>query len=176
MWYSNLEKNIYFRHILHQHWYTCPIALPVRRNPQHRSLLSVISATSVPPFQRLRHQKNICQPVLSRFTRQTLPTVNRKNFFINIFCVECFCPQKKHAQQDVALRYYIPQARSPFWLLKPACDHAHARLLPRLSFNWTVLLPSDTHRKPIKSITAVLLPPVTYLLTLHHIILRSDAT
>jgi Flp pilus assembly protein TadG len=29
-----------------------------------------------------------------------------------------------------------------------------------------VLLPSDTHRKPITSITAVLLPSVTYLLTL----------
>jgi hypothetical protein len=29
-----------------------------------------------------------------------------------------------------------------------------------------VLLPSDTHRKPITSITAVLLPFVTYLLTL----------
>jgi hypothetical protein len=32
-----------------------------------------------------------------------------------------------------------------------------------------VLLPSDTHRKPIPSITAVLLPFVTYLLTLPRI-------
>jgi hypothetical protein len=32
-----------------------------------------------------------------------------------------------------------------------------------------VLLPSDTHRKPITSITAVLLPFVTYLLTLPRI-------
>jgi hypothetical protein len=31
-----------------------------------------------------------------------------------------------------------------------------------------VLLPSDTHRKPITSIAAVLLPFVTYLLTLPH--------
>jgi hypothetical protein len=31
-----------------------------------------------------------------------------------------------------------------------------------------VLLPSDGHRKPITSITAVLLPFVTYLLTLPH--------
>jgi hypothetical protein len=42
----------------------------------------------------------------------------------------------------------------------------HARLLPRLSKSWTVLLPSDTYRTPITSITAVLLPSVTYLLTL----------
>jgi hypothetical protein len=31
---------------------------------------------------------------------------------------------------------------------------------------WTVLLPTDTHRKPITSIPAVLLPFVAYLLTL----------
>jgi hypothetical protein len=35
-----------------------------------------------------------------------------------------------------------------------------------------VLLPSDTHRKPITSITAVLLPIVTYLLTLPHILIN----
>jgi hypothetical protein len=32
------EKTFISRHILHQlHWYTCPMALPVRRNPQRRS-------------------------------------------------------------------------------------------------------------------------------------------
>jgi hypothetical protein len=41
--------------------------------------------------------------------------------------------------------------------------------LPRLSWSWTVLLPSDTHRKPITSFTAVLLPSVIYLLTLPRI-------
>jgi hypothetical protein len=56
-----------------------------------------------------------------------------------------------------------------FWLLKPTSDHTHARLLHRLSWSWTVLLPSDTHRKPITSITAVLLPFVTHLLTLSRI-------
>jgi hypothetical protein len=38
--------------------------------------------------------------------------------------------------------------------------------LPRTSWSWTVLLPIDTHTKPITSVTAVLLPFVTYLLTL----------
>jgi hypothetical protein len=61
MWYSKLEKKTCIsRHILHQHWYTCPVALPVRRNPQHRSLLTVVSANSAPPFQPLRHQRNVC--------------------------------------------------------------------------------------------------------------------
>jgi hypothetical protein len=72
----------------------------------------------------------------------------------------------KNAQQNAAVQQYTPQTRSSFWLLKPASEHAHARLLPRLSWSWTVLLPSDTHRKTITSITAVLLPFLTYLLTL----------
>jgi hypothetical protein len=38
----------------------------------------------------------------------------------------------------------------------------HARLLPRLSRSCTLLLPNDIHRKPITSITAVLLPFVTF--------------
>jgi hypothetical protein len=44
------KKKLFFRHILHQHWYTCP----VRRNPQHTSLLTVVLATSTPPFKALR--------------------------------------------------------------------------------------------------------------------------
>jgi hypothetical protein len=43
MWYSNLEKTFISRLIVHQHRYTCPIALPVRRNPQHRSFFTVVS-------------------------------------------------------------------------------------------------------------------------------------
>jgi hypothetical protein len=60
MWYSNLQKNIYFS-TYHPptFWYTCPIALPVHRNPQHRSLLTVVSAITAPPFQSLLHQRNV---------------------------------------------------------------------------------------------------------------------
>jgi hypothetical protein len=153
------------RHILHQHWYTCPIALRVRQNPQHASLLTVVSAISAPPFQPLRHQWNVYHPAVNSFTRQTLPTINKKHFFTNILFTGSFCPQTS-AQQNAALRYYTPQIRSPFGLLKQVSEHAHTCLLPRLSRSWTVLLPSDTHRKPITSIAAVLLPLVTYLLTL----------
>jgi hypothetical protein len=101
--------------------------------------------------------------VVNGFTWQTLPTVNMKHFFMNIICIQSFCPQ-----QNAALRYYTPQTWSPFWLLKPASEHAHARLLPRVSWSWTVLQPSDTHREPITSITAVLLQFVTYGLTILH--------
>jgi hypothetical protein len=59
--------------------------------------------------------------LVNRFTWQTLSTVNRKHFFINILWIESFCPHK-NAQQNAALRYYSPPIRSPFWLLKPASE------------------------------------------------------
>jgi hypothetical protein len=67
----------------------------VCRNLQHRSLLTVFSATSAPPFQPL-HQRNVCHPVVNRFKRKTPPIVNRKYFFMNILCIELFCQQKTH--------------------------------------------------------------------------------
>jgi hypothetical protein len=75
------------------------------------------------------------------------------------------------AQQNAALWQCSPQARSTFWILKPVSENAHAHLLPRLPWSWTVLLPSDRHRKPITVIIAILLPFVTYFLTLSRIII-----
>jgi hypothetical protein len=86
--------NFISRYILHQHWYTCPVALQVRRNPQH-GCFWLVSATSAPPFQPLRLQRNICHPVVNRFMRQIVPNVNRKHFFMNILGIESFSPPKK---------------------------------------------------------------------------------
>jgi hypothetical protein len=41
--------------------------------------------------------------IVNRFTRQTLPTVNRKHFFINTLCIESFCPQKKTHNRTLLL-------------------------------------------------------------------------
>jgi hypothetical protein len=57
------------------------MALPVRRNPQHKSLLTVLSATSATPFKPLRNQGNVFHPVVNRFTQETLPNVSTKHFF-----------------------------------------------------------------------------------------------
>jgi hypothetical protein len=89
------EKKIYFSTCPPPTLTHCPIALPVRRNPQHRSLLNVVSAISASPFQPFCYQWNVCHPVVNRFTRQTLPTVNRKHSFMNILSIEFFCPPKK---------------------------------------------------------------------------------
>jgi hypothetical protein len=77
--------------------------VPSHRNPQHESLVTVVSATSATPFQPLRHQRNVCHPAVNRFTRQTVSIVNRKHLFMNIFCVESFCPQKKNTHNRTLL-------------------------------------------------------------------------
>jgi hypothetical protein len=102
---------------------------------------------------------------VNRFSRQTLPIVNRKHFFRNILCIESFSRKNKRTKERCSSVIH-PQARSPFWLLKSASEHAHVCLLPGLSWSRAVLLPSDTHRTPVTTITAVVLPFVTYLLTL----------
>jgi hypothetical protein len=78
-------------------------------------------------------------------------------------------PTKKKRTTECWSSVVHSQTRSPFSLLKPASEHSHARLLPRLSCSWTVLLPGGIHRKPVTSITLVLLQFVTYLLTLPRI-------
>jgi hypothetical protein len=145
MWYSNLEKTFISWHVLHQHWYTCPIALPVRRNPQHRSLLTVVQ-----PLPHLGFNKH--------FPPYTGNTSLWTSFALSPFA------HKKYKRT-----LFFGQARLPCWLLQPSSEHAHARLLPGLSRSWTVLVPNDSHSKPITSITAVFLPFVTYLLTLPRI-------
>jgi hypothetical protein len=170
MWYSNLEKTFISQHILHQYWYICPIALPLRRNRG----LEVFSLVSQPLPRMVGHHLRLSN-ILERISRPSYEplyatnTSHRKQetFLYEYPFIESLCPQKSH-KRTLLFRITL-QARSPFWLLKPASELAHARLLPRLSWSWTVLLPSDTHRKPITSITAVLLPFVTYLLALPRI-------
>jgi hypothetical protein len=105
--------------------------------------------------------REFLDPIVNRLTGQTLPTVNKKHFFMNILCTESFCPQKSTTKCRTSV---VHLARSTFWLLKPASTCACACYLD--CHSRTVLLPSDTHRKPTTSITAVLFPFMTYLLTL----------
>jgi hypothetical protein len=106
--------------------------------------------------------REFLEPVANRFMWQILP-IGNISLWIS-FALSPFAHKKCIAEHCSLVVH--PQAPSPYWLLKPASEHAHAHLLPRLSRSWTVLLPSDTHRKPITSITTVLLPFVPHLLTL----------
>jgi hypothetical protein len=48
-------------------------------------------------------------------TRQTLPTVNRKDLFMSILCVESFCPQERTTKRCSSI---IHRRARTFWLLK----------------------------------------------------------
>jgi hypothetical protein len=93
-----MEKTSISRHILHRHWYTCPIALPFRRNPQHASFWLLSQ-----PLPHLRFiicdfrtfLREFFDPVVNRFTRQTLPTINRKHFLWTSFALSPFVHKKK---------------------------------------------------------------------------------
>jgi hypothetical protein len=146
-----MDKAFISQHILHQHWYTCPITSPIHQNPQHRSLLTVVSATSAPGRTSFATFKLSWENYLIQ-----LWTALHDKHFMNILCIESFCPYKTHNRTLLFGRTLLKE--SPSWLLKPASE-------PRLLRSWIVLLPSDTHREPITSITIVLLPFVTYLLT-----------
>jgi hypothetical protein len=95
MWYSNLPETFISRHILHQHGQTLTHCFTNASKPA----ATVLSATFAPPCQPLRHQRNVGHPDVNRFMRQTLPTVNRNYFFMNILCIESFCPQKRTTER-----------------------------------------------------------------------------
>jgi hypothetical protein len=159
MWYSNLGEKIYF---LTYHPPTL-IALPLRRNPKHRSLLS----------QQLPHLRfnlfvisetlaTFLEPDVNCFTRQTLPTVKRKDIFMYILSLSPSAHKEKTHKKTLLLCNTLKHGRHFDYWNQPL--NMHTRLLRILSWSWTVLLPSDTHRKPITTITGVLLPFVTYSL------------
>jgi hypothetical protein len=68
------EKIFISRHILHQH---LSHSFPMRRYPRNISRLTVVSAISAPPIQRLHYQRNLCHSIVNRFTGQRLPTINK---------------------------------------------------------------------------------------------------
>jgi hypothetical protein len=55
--------------------------------------------------------REFVDPVVNCFTQQTLPTVNRKHFFMNIVCIESFCPQKTHNRTLLFCSILLKQAR-----------------------------------------------------------------
>jgi hypothetical protein len=158
MWYSNLEKNIYFSTyspptLIHfSHRFTT-----ASKPAAWKSFHSCLSHFRTSVSNSSRHQRNICHSAVNCFKQQTPPNVNRKHFFMNTLCIESFCPQKCTTELCSSVVY--THARSLFRLLKPASEYAHARLLPRLSWSWTPLLAIDTNRNPNKSITAVYFHP-----------------
>jgi hypothetical protein len=129
------EKKITSRHILHQHWYTCPIALPVHRNPLRRCLFDCCLShfrISVSTSSSLRE---FLDAVVNCFTRQTLPTVNKRHFFMNILCIWVLLPTKKHNRTLLfgsILQTLKPQAWGPPFVGCPQLIIQYIRSYPSL--------------------------------------------
>jgi hypothetical protein len=78
-----------------------------------------------------------CEPLYATSTSH-----RKQETFLYKYPVHWVLLPTKNAQQNVNLRCYTPQKRSPYWLLKPVSEHAHARLLPRPVQKWPSLCPS----------------------------------
>jgi hypothetical protein len=113
------------RHIMHQHWYTFPIPLPVCRNPQQRSFLTVVLATSALPFQPHKTSANLCH--VSRPSSGPLYATNtshrKQETFVYEHPLHWALLPTNNAQQNAGVRWYTPQALSSFWLLNLASEH-----------------------------------------------------
>jgi hypothetical protein len=108
--------------------------------------------------------REFLDPVVNRFTRQTLSSVNMEHLFVNIFWTE-FCPQKTHNRKLLLGSRLLMLGRKFDYLNQPLSMHMRVSNLDYQE-RWNVPLPSGAYRKSIMSIKAVLLQFVIYLLTI----------
>jgi hypothetical protein len=115
--------------------------------------------------------REFLDPVVNRFTRQTLPTVNRKHLFMNILCIESSCTQKTRKRTLIFGSTFLKRG--------PHFDYWNQLLNMRMRVCYLDSHEAGlccylviTHRKPITTITVVLLPFVTYLLSPSYIVIR----
>jgi hypothetical protein len=106
MWHSNLKKkNIYFS-----------IYLPSTSKHMSHCFTSASKPAALKSFDCCLSHFRACsgiicdlptslreflEPVVNRFTRQTLPTINKKHLFMNILCIGSFCTQKLHSRMPL---------------------------------------------------------------------------
>jgi hypothetical protein len=125
-------------------------------------LFTVVSAAFAHPFHHLQLSgvfQRICWPSCDPvYATNTSQRKQETYLYDTFFATSPFVHRKTHNGRLLFGNTHLNQGRHFY---KPASEHAHARPLPKLSWNRTVLLPSDKYRKPITSITAVLLPFVT---------------
>jgi hypothetical protein len=120
------------------------------------------------PFPRLRFNLFVISetPATKMGPLYSRNTLERKQeaFLYEYHLHWALCRQKTHIKTCSS----VVQFSSTVAILtaETTSEHVRACLLPWLSWRWTVPLPSDTNIKPTASITAVLLPFVTYLLSL----------
>jgi hypothetical protein len=160
MWYSNLEKR-FLLDICSTNidtpdplLYQC--GLSFHPFPHLRFDLLVIS-------EPLPLRQEFLDPSCKLLCSTNPSHRKHETFLYEYSSYKVLLPTKTHNKQ-LLFRALLEHGRHFDYWNQPLNMHVH--LLLRLSWSWTVLLPSDMNRKPITSITAVLLQFVIYLLTL----------
>jgi hypothetical protein len=170
VWYSNLAKNKKKNVFLNRSSTINDTLIPSSCQCVETRSIEIVWLLArtfpEPPFQHLwlsNVLQRISGPFPETFTRPTLPAVNIKHFFMSILCIESFIQKKtKNAEH----RYSVVYPSS-------TVEHFH-------HWNRPVIMPMrvcylDPHeaglccylvRKSVTSITSVILPFLTYLLTL----------
>jgi hypothetical protein len=82
-------------------------------------------------------------PIIAKFHHKVGPFKGSLRSSFNPFSPFKYRKKKRITERCSLVAH--SSSTAPFWLLKPASEHAHARLLPTLSWNWTVLLLSEIY-------------------------------
>jgi hypothetical protein len=99
----------------------------------------VASATSAPPFQPLRHQRNVCYPVVNRFTRKTLLHRKQETLLYEYPLHWVLLPTKSHNTTLLfGSRFQKHGRHFDYW------NRKQETLLYEYPLHW-VLLPTKSH-------------------------------
>jgi hypothetical protein len=124
------------------------------------------------PLPHLRFSLFVISETFATFSTQLWTVLRDRHFPPNTgnislwisFALSPFVHKKKHNRTLLFGNTVLKHGCNFDYWNQPL--NMRMRLWPRLSWGWAVLLFSDKHRKHVTFITAVLLPSVTYLLTL----------
>jgi hypothetical protein len=107
-------------------------------------------------------------PRWNRFKQQTLPSIDRKHFFMNILCIDSFCLQKSTQNRMLIFGcIHLKHGRHLYYWKQPLNMRIRAFYLDYYEAELCCYL--MIHIGNVTSMIAVLHPFVTYLLTLSHI-------
>jgi hypothetical protein len=106
MWYSNPEKNIYFSTyhpptLIHLSYLFTSASKPAAL--KFWPLSQPLSHLRFNLFVTIETFATFLDPIGNCFMQQTLPTLNRKHFFMNILCTKSFRTQKRTRERCSAV-------------------------------------------------------------------------
>jgi hypothetical protein len=165
MWYSNLKKKFLFLDISSTNTDTLVSSLYQCVKTHSIEVFWLLSQPL--PFQPLRHQRNLCHvswPSCEPLCATNIPTASRKRFIMNILCIESFWPQETCNRMLPFGSTLLKNSRHFDYWNQPL--NIRMRVCYRDCHEVRLCCYLVIHRKPMTSITDVLLLFVAYLLTL----------